>query len=102
MDFCYGVVAYWLHDESAEGADTTRLVDQVLGVLVALLKAGVPDRLVQLGGFLLRSQLATLFTASSGVSQRRARPDRTLRDRTLRERTSGADAGPKASSAVGD
>jgi len=74
----------------------------VLGVLVALLKAGVPDRLVQLGGFLLRSQLATLFTASGGVSQRRARPDRTLRDRTLRERTSGADAGPKASSAVGD
>ncbi len=77
VDFCYGVVAYWLHDESAEWADTTRLVDQVLGVLVALLKAGVPDRLVQLGGFLLRSQLATLFTASGGAAPgrgRRARP----------------------------
>lgn len=97
VDFCYGVVAYWLHDESAEGADTTRLVDQVLGVLVALLKAGVPDRLVQLGGFLLRSQLATLFTASGAAAPRRA-----WTDRTLRERASGADGGPKASSAVGD
>lgn len=60
VDFCHGVIAFWLRDTTEHAAETTRLVDQLLGVLVALLKAGLPDRLVQLAGFMLRSQLARL------------------------------------------
>jgi AcrR family transcriptional regulator len=60
VDFCHGVVAFWLRDTTEHAAETTRLVDQLLGVLVALLKAGLPDRMMQLAGFMLRSQLARL------------------------------------------
>lgn len=69
-DFCYGVIGFWLRDATAHAAETTRLVDQVLGVVVTMLKAGLPDRLVQLAGFVLRSQLARVMDrASSGQAQ---------------------------------
>ncbi len=42
-------------------ARTTQLVDQLLGLVVAMLKAGLPDRLVQLAGFVLRSHLSRLI-----------------------------------------
>ena len=61
VDFCYGVIAFWLHDTTEHAAETTRLVDQLLGVTVTMLKAGLPDRLVQLAGYLLRSQLARVM-----------------------------------------
>jgi AcrR family transcriptional regulator len=60
-DFCQGVIAYWLHDPTEGAAETTRLSDELLGLLVAALRAGLPDRLVSLAGFLLRSQLARLM-----------------------------------------
>jgi TetR/AcrR family transcriptional regulator, regulator of autoinduction and epiphytic fitness len=60
VDFCHGVIAFWLCDTTKHAAETTRLVDQLLGVLVALLRAGLPDRLMQLAGFMLRSQLARI------------------------------------------
>jgi TetR/AcrR family transcriptional regulator, regulator of autoinduction and epiphytic fitness len=65
VDFCYGVMAFWLRDETEHAAETTRLVDQLLGVLVTTLKAGLPDRLVQLAGFVLRSQLARVLDAAA-------------------------------------
>lgn len=65
VDFCFGVIAYWLHDDSPQAGHTTRLVDEVLGVLVTMLKAGLPDRLVQLAGFLLRSQFARVMAAAA-------------------------------------
>lgn len=58
VDYIFGVIAYWLADESPDAADTTRLVDQTLGILVSMLRSGLPDKLVQLGLFVLRSQLA--------------------------------------------
>ncbi|HEX5683096.1 MAG TPA: TetR/AcrR family transcriptional regulator [Ideonella sp.] len=60
-DFCYGVMAFWMRDETPHAAETTRFVDQVLGVAVAMLKAGLPDRLVHLAGFVLRSQIARVM-----------------------------------------
>jgi TetR/AcrR family transcriptional regulator, regulator of autoinduction and epiphytic fitness len=65
VDFCYGVMAFWLRDETEHAAETTRLVDQLLGVLVTTLKSGLPDRLVQLAGFVLRSQLARVLDAAA-------------------------------------
>lgn len=70
-DYAIGVVSWWLHDPSPGAADTPRLVDQTLGILVAALKSGLPDRLVQLALFFVRSQLARVMQArarSSGSS----------------------------------
>ncbi len=73
IDFCYGVVAFWLRDETEHGAETTRLVDQLLGVLVTTLRAGLPDRLLQLAGFVLRSQLARVLE-SAVLTKKSAKP----------------------------
>jgi TetR/AcrR family transcriptional regulator, regulator of autoinduction and epiphytic fitness len=78
VDFCYGVIAFWLRDETEHAAQTTRLVDQLLGVCVTMLKAGLPDRLVQLAGFVLRSQLARIMDAAV-VAKGPAKPGRTAR-----------------------
>ena len=66
-DYLLAVVAYWLADSSDEFADTTQLVDLSLGVLVLVLQVGLINRVLQLGGFVLRSQLARLLTHGSGV-----------------------------------
>lgn len=67
VDFCYGVIAFWLRDKTEHAAETTRLVDQLLGVCVTMLKSGLPDRLVQLGGFVLRSQLARMMDTAAAI-----------------------------------
>lgn len=69
-DFCYGVIAFWMRDETPHAAETTRFVDQVLGVAVTMLKAGLPDRLVHLAGFVLRSQLARVMEAAMNAKPR--------------------------------
>lgn len=74
-DFCYGVIAFWMRDATPHAAETTRFVDQVLGVAVTMLKAGLPDRLVHLAGFVLRSQIARVMEAAmSGKARRDAEP----------------------------
>lgn len=70
-DFCYGVIAFWMRDATPHAAETTRFVDQVLGVAVTMLKAGLPDRLVHLAGFVLRSQIARVMEAAMGAKPRR-------------------------------
>ena len=60
-DYVYGVVAYWLRDESDGFNDTTQMVDLSVGVLVLSLRSGLIDKLLELGGFVLRSQLARLM-----------------------------------------
>ncbi|MBK6296499.1 MAG: hypothetical protein IPF55_21540 [Rhodoferax sp.] len=60
-DYVYGVVAYWLRDESDGFNDTTQMVDLSVGVLVLSLRSGLVDKLLELGGFVLRSQLARLM-----------------------------------------
>ena len=80
VDFCYGAIAFWMRDSSAHAAESSRLVDQVLGVVVTMLKAGLPDRLVQLAGFVLRSQLARVVdvmnvsTATPNAARHTAAP----------------------------
>jgi len=59
-DYLAGVVIYWLADTSDEFADTTQLVDLSLGLLVQALRSGLVNRALQLGGFVLRSQMARL------------------------------------------
>ena len=66
-DYLAGVVAYWLADESDEFADTTQLVDLSLGVLVLALRAGLVNRVLQLSGFMLRSQMARFMQHGSGL-----------------------------------
>lgn len=66
-DYALGVVAWWLQDRSPGTADTPRFVDQTLGILVAALKSGLPDRLVQLALFFVRSQMARVMQARPGA-----------------------------------
>ena len=66
-DYVYGVMAYWLRDESEQFANTTQMVDLSLGVLVLTLRSGLVDKLLGLGGFMLRSQMARLMQDGSGV-----------------------------------
>ena len=66
-DYVLGVVAYWLADTSDEFSDTSQLVDLSLEVLVLVLQMGLVNRVLRLGGFMLRSQLARLLTHGSGV-----------------------------------
>ncbi len=66
-DYLAGVVSYWLADTSDEFADTTQLVDLSLGVLVQALRAGLVNRVAQLGGFVLRSQMARMAQHGSGL-----------------------------------
>ena len=67
-DYVYGVMAYWLRDESEAFGDTTQLVDLSLGVLVLTLRSGLVDKLLELGGFVLRSQLARLMHKGTGLT----------------------------------
>lgn len=66
-DYLAGVVTYWLGDTSEEFADTTQLVDLSLGVLVQTLRSGLIPRVLQLGGFVLRSQMARMAQHGSGM-----------------------------------
>ena len=67
IDYLVGVVVYWLQDDSDEFNQTTQLVDLSLGLVVNTLQSGVLQRLLDLGGFVLRSQLARLFSQGHGL-----------------------------------
>lgn len=66
-DYLAGVVTYWLSDTSDEFADTAQLVDLSLSVLVQALRGGLVNRMLQLGGFVLRSQVARMAQHGSGL-----------------------------------
>jgi hypothetical protein len=67
-DYLAGVVSYWLADTSDEFADTTQLVDLSLGVLVQALRGGLVNRVLQLGGFVLRSLMGMLHMAQQAMA----------------------------------
>lgn len=66
-DYTLGVVAYWLRDTSAHFGDTTRLIDLSLDLLVLVLRTGLVNKLLELGGFVLRSQMARMAQHGSGL-----------------------------------
>lgn len=66
-DYVYAVVAYWLRDDTEAFANTTQMVDLSLGVLVLALRSGLIDKLLALGGFVVRSQLARLMQDGTGL-----------------------------------
>ena len=66
-DYVYGVMAYWLRDESDQFANTTQMVDLSLGVVVLALRSGLVDKVLELGGFMLRSQMARLMHDGTGL-----------------------------------
>jgi AcrR family transcriptional regulator len=66
-DYLFTVVVYWLNDSSDEFSDTTRLVDLTLAVLVQALESGLLNKLSDLAGFLLRSQLSRLMQNGSAL-----------------------------------
>jgi TetR/AcrR family transcriptional regulator, regulator of autoinduction and epiphytic fitness len=67
-DYVYGVIAYWLKDHSEQFNNTTQMVDLSLGVVALGLRSGMVDKLIELGGFVLRTQLARLMQNGSGLA----------------------------------
>lgn len=68
-DYPFAVIVYWLQDDSEQFAQTTQLVDLSLAVAVLLLQSGLLGKLGELGGFLLRSQLARLLQQGGGLME---------------------------------
>lgn len=66
-DYLFSVVIYWLNDDSEEFSNTTQLVELTLAVFVLTLKSGLIDKLTELGGFLVRSQMTRLMHSGSGL-----------------------------------
>jgi TetR/AcrR family transcriptional regulator of autoinduction and epiphytic fitness len=66
-DYVYAVVAYWLRDDTEAFGNTTQMVDLSLEVLVLALRSGLIDKLLALGGFMLRSQLTHLLNHGTGL-----------------------------------
>lgn len=66
-DYTLGVVAYWLRDNSPHFGDTTRLIDLSLDLLVLVLRTGLVNKLLELGGFVLRSQMARVLQPGSAA-----------------------------------
>ncbi|MGQ0710262.1 MAG: TetR/AcrR family transcriptional regulator [Rhodoferax sp.] len=66
-DYSLGVVAYWLRDTSPHFGDTTRLIDLSLDLLVLVLRTGLVNKLLELGGFVLRSQMARVLQPGSAA-----------------------------------
>ncbi len=66
-DGVYAVTAYWLRDDSDEFANTTQMVDLSLGLLVLALHSGIVNKALDLGGFMLRSQLSRLLRDGNGL-----------------------------------
>ncbi|MDO8310571.1 MAG: TetR/AcrR family transcriptional regulator, partial [Sideroxyarcus sp.] len=60
-DYLFSVIVYWLKDDSDEFSNTTQLVELTLAVLVLTLKSGLMNKLSELGGFLVRSQMTRLM-----------------------------------------
>lgn len=67
-DSVYAVISHWLRDSSDQFANTTQLVDMGLGVVVLALRSGLIDKLLELGGFVLRSQLTRLLQDGNGLT----------------------------------
>lgn len=66
-DYLFSVIVYWLKDDSEEFSNTTQLVELTLGVLVLALKSGLVNKLSDLAGFLVRSQMTRLMQNGSGL-----------------------------------
>lgn len=66
-DGVYAVTAYWLSDDSEEFTNTTQMLDLSLGLLVLALHSGIVNKALDLGGFMLRSQLTRLLRDGNGL-----------------------------------
>lgn len=56
-DFTILTVLYWLNDDSEGFVRTSEFIDHGLDLYVALIRSGIADKAVRLGGFLLRNHL---------------------------------------------
>lgn len=66
-DYLFSVIVYWLKDDTDEFSNTTQLVELTLAVLVLTLKSGLANKLSELAGFMVRSQMTRLMQNSSGL-----------------------------------
>jgi AcrR family transcriptional regulator len=56
-DYYVGLIFYWLRDRSKQFQDTTILLDKSLDLAVALMKAGVVNKVLDMASFLFRHHI---------------------------------------------
>jgi AcrR family transcriptional regulator len=57
-DYFSGILAYWLHDESEDFANTTQLVDRSVEIIAMVLHTAMIGKALDLFSFLFRSQIS--------------------------------------------
>ncbi|MES9991573.1 MAG: TetR family transcriptional regulator [Candidatus Thiodiazotropha sp.] len=57
-DYFTGILAYWLHDESEDFANTTQLVDRSVEIIAMVLHTAMIGKALDLLSFLFRSQVS--------------------------------------------
>lgn len=66
-EYVFGVVFYWLKDDSEEFSNTTQLVDLSLGIVAIVLKSGLINKVAEFAGFIIKAQLYRLMENSGGL-----------------------------------
>jgi AcrR family transcriptional regulator len=56
-DYYIGIVIYWLADDSDMFTDTSLLIDKSLDIICALLKAGIANKLFDMGTYLFKNHV---------------------------------------------
>jgi AcrR family transcriptional regulator len=57
-DYFTGILAYWLHDDSANFANTTQLVDRSVEIIAMVLHTAMIGKALDLVSFMFRSQIS--------------------------------------------
>ena len=56
-EYTFGILYFWIKDESEEFHETTQLIDMSLGLATVLLQSGVINRTTDFLGFMIKSQM---------------------------------------------
>lgn len=60
-DYMNGVLSYWLKDTSEDFSNTTKLVDQSMGIIESILQTGLFGKSMELMSFLFRTHIFQIF-----------------------------------------
>lgn len=78
-DYMNGVLSYWLKDTSEGFSNTTKLVDQSMGIIEGIFQTGLFGKSMELISFLFRTQLFQVFEMMEGGRGGEPRPQKTKR-----------------------
>ncbi|EPJ44824.1 MAG: hypothetical protein OFPI_38790 [Osedax symbiont Rs2] len=66
-EYVFGVVFYWIKDDSEEFSNTTQMVDLSLGIVSVVLSSGLINKVSEFAGFMFKAHLFRMMSDSDGV-----------------------------------